>query len=135
MYSFGLPILEFSNNKAGLMLCPKCKIPYLHGESKEEVSYFIGNHRIVVVCDVIKAQCPMCGAHWEAENAREIRNRAYRDALTDFWEEQFLNITSAQQIAETKFLIRSVIEKLGPDKKRLIAAELGRWLAECDFYN
>jgi len=114
--------------------CENCKnVAMLSKDTKEKYSYYIGDHEIQVLAYVMKKECPRCGAYWEEDNAREIRNEAFKKYINNFWDDLLKEDFKQSEISNMKFIVARTMMKLGYDKKRQVASELGRWLADCAF--
>lgn len=114
--------------------CPNCNIPIIVDERPEEYSYFIGSNQVKIKVIVPKGKCGKCNYRYEIGTAREIRNEAFNNAIEDFWKEKLEEIgANDKEIATVVFIASRLMAKLGNEKKRQVAAEMGRWLAGCPF--
>lgn len=129
------PILEFKENMTTIKHCDKCKNVPLHKlEGNESWSYYIGEHPIPVKAYIPKGECPRCGGYWETGDAKVRRDEAFLKAIDDFWKEQLDTLhISDDEMASVMFVVSRLMLKVGQEKQRQVAGELGRWLAGCAF--
>ncbi len=117
-----------------LKRCLKCHVPFVQYDPRETYSYFIGKHEIKVVVNIPKGKCHSCGAMYESDGARNLRNDAFKKAINQFWLDVVRNLSiSEQDMAMLEFTIGRIMINVGKERKREVAAELGRWLAGCVF--
>jgi hypothetical protein len=102
-------------------------------DPQEKLDYFIGDIRLTVTAFVPKANCPRCGNQWEDQDARNIRNYAFRNAINDFWMEAFKNIAGDREISQMRFSFKKALDKVGTKKRRQAAEALAHWLADLTF--
>lgn len=114
--------------------CKTCNVFITMDQVPEIYTYFIGPHPVKVNVLVPKGKCLQCNWKWEAEDARDIRYKAFATAIEEFWKSKLDEIgVSESEMAAVMFVASRLTMKLGEDKKRQIAAEMGRWLAGCHF--
>lgn len=131
-YPFGLPIAEWRKRMTNTYCCSKCNIPTFSLESRETFDYYIGDHRLIVIAHVKKHKCQRCGKTYEAEGARTIRDQALRQEIDDFWKRNLKDISSDENIRHMKFICKKMLRMIGGVRRRAVAQELGKWLADCD---
>jgi len=128
-------ILEYVGNvTTTCKRCGACDIPFRKIDPKETFSYYIGGHHVEVEASIMKGECPRCNKRWESPLARQYRNGAFQQAVDNFWRERVASAGVSQgELSSVMLLVSRIMAKLGGDKKRQVAAELGRWLANCAF--
>lgn len=119
--------------------CPNCKsageeIDLIKDDPYEVTGYYIGDHQVIVSLKIVKGHCPKCKAYWEEDKARLQRDEAFREAIDKFWKHklELANVTDTE-MASVMYVVTRLMKILGDEKKRLVAGELGRWLAGCQF--
>jgi hypothetical protein len=128
------PVLEYEDNKTTLRCCDQCQNVLHKLDPEEHFSYFVGNHVIPVVARIPKGECPRCGYRWVSESAKTYRDEAFQQAIDDFWKSHLdaLGIKD-EEMSSVMFVVSRLMLRVGEDKTRQVAAELGRWLAGCSF--
>lgn len=128
------PILEFEDNMTRFKHCGECNVPLHKMDSRETFSYYIGDHHVEVIANIQKGECPRCGMKWEMPDASQRLTDAFRLAIDEFWKKHLDEIgVSDEEMASVMFVVSRLMMKLGPDKQRQVAAEMGRWLGGCVF--